>query len=86
MSFINGLLDFTPFTVSTSYQPACTVTHKGSRRGSHIYEINAWLWNFGRPQPREGGGFTERLKKSRSEAARPALARLEDKTCPEAAS
>ncbi len=20
-----------------------------SRRGSHVYEINAWLWNFGRP-------------------------------------
>jgi hypothetical protein len=35
MSFINGLLDF---TVSISYQPSCTVTHKGSR--SHVYEIN----------------------------------------------
>ena len=21
-----------------------------SRRGSHVYEINTWLWNFGRPQ------------------------------------
>ena len=28
---------------------------QGSRRGSHVYEINAWLWNFGRPQPRIGG-------------------------------
>ena len=27
----------------------------GTRRGSHVYEINAWLWNFGRPQPRVGG-------------------------------
>ncbi len=26
-----------------------------SRRGSHIYEINTRLWNFGRPQPRAGG-------------------------------
>ncbi len=26
-----------------------------SRRGSHVYEINTWLWNFGRPQPRVGG-------------------------------
>jgi dolichol-phosphate mannosyltransferase len=24
---------------------------QGSRRGSHVYEINTWLWNFGRPQP-----------------------------------
>ncbi len=24
----------------------------GSRRGSHVYEVNTWLWNFGRPQPR----------------------------------
>ena len=53
MSFINGLLDFTVSTVSISYQPSCTVTHKGSR--SHVYEINAWLWNCGRPQPRVSG-------------------------------
>jgi hypothetical protein len=26
-----------------------------SRRGSHVYEINTWLWNSGRPQPRMGG-------------------------------
>jgi hypothetical protein len=71
MSFINGLLDF---TVSISYQPSCTVTHKGSR--SHVYEINAWLWNFGRPQPRVGGlsvAKTERIRRmseSKSEAAR----------------
>ena len=68
MSFINGLLDF---TVSISYQPSCTVTHKGSR--SHVYEINAWLWNCGRPQPRVSGpsvAKTERIRrKSRSEAA-----------------
>jgi hypothetical protein len=24
-------------------------------RGSYVYEINTWLWNFGRPQPRLGG-------------------------------
>jgi hypothetical protein len=29
-----------------------------SRRGSHVYEINTWLWNFGRPQPRVGGPFS----------------------------
>ena len=49
---------------------------QGSRRGSHVYEINAcqWLWNFARPQPRVGGlsvAKTERIHtKSKSEAAR----------------
>jgi hypothetical protein len=47
---------------------------QGSRRGSHVTEINAWLWNFGRPRPRVGGlsvAKTERIsKKSKSEAAR----------------
>jgi hypothetical protein len=48
------------------------VSH-GSRRGIHVYEINAWLWTFGRPQPRVGGlsvAKTERIRtKSKSEAA-----------------
>jgi hypothetical protein len=38
------------------------------------YEINTWLWNFGRPQPRVGGhsvAKTEKiLRKSRSEASK----------------
>ena len=46
---------------------------QGSRRGSHVYEINAWMWNFGRPQPRVGGlsvAKTERIRRlSRSGAA-----------------
>jgi hypothetical protein len=46
----------------------------GSRRGSHVYEINAWLWTFGRPQPRVGGlsvARTDRIRrKSKPEAAR----------------
>jgi hypothetical protein len=45
-----------------------------SRRGSHVYEINDWLWNFGRPQPRVRGlsvARTERIRrKSRSETSR----------------
>ncbi len=24
------------------------------RRGSHVYEINTWLWNFGSPQRKRG--------------------------------
>jgi hypothetical protein len=67
----DGLLDF---TLSTSYQPSCTATHKGSRRGSHVYEINAWMWNFGRHQPGVGGllvAKTDKIRnKSRYEAAR----------------
>ena len=45
-----------------------------SRRGSHVYEINTWLWNFGRPQPRVGDlsvAKTEKLRrKSLSEASK----------------
>jgi hypothetical protein len=47
---------------------------QGITQGSHVYEINAWLWNFGRPHPRVDGlsvAKTERIRrKSRSEAAR----------------
>jgi hypothetical protein len=47
---------------------------KESRRGSYVYEINTWLWNFGRPQPRVGDlsvAKTERIRrKSRSETSR----------------
>ena len=25
------------------------------RRGSSVYEVNTWLWNFGRGKPRLGG-------------------------------
>jgi hypothetical protein len=50
---------------------------QGSRRGSHVDEINTWLWNFGRPQPRIGGlavAKTKRVRRqssqSRSESSR----------------
>ena len=46
---------------------------QGSRRGSHVYEINTWLWNFGRPQPRVGGlsvvKSEEIRRRSRSETS-----------------
>ena len=58
-----------------------------SRRGSHVYEINDWLWNFGRPQSRVGGlsvAKTERIRrKSRSETVRRDIqACLGDQECP----
>ena len=45
-----------------------------SRRGSHVYEINTWLWNFGQYQPRVGGlsvAKTERIRRqTRSDTSR----------------
>jgi hypothetical protein len=45
-----------------------------SQRVIHVYEINTWLWNFGRPQPRVGDlsvAKTEMLRrKIRSEASK----------------
>ncbi len=50
---------------------------QGSVRGSHVYEINTWMWNFGRPQLRISGlsvTMTERIRrKSESEASRRAI-------------
>jgi hypothetical protein len=63
---------------------------QGSRRGgSHVYEINTWLWNFGRPQPQIGGlsvAKTERIhRQSRSEtslrAAETKKARIRQEAC-----
>ena len=38
-------------------------TGSNSRRGSHVYEINTWLWNFGRPQHRVGGLSVSKTEK-----------------------
>jgi hypothetical protein len=37
-----------------------------TRRGSHVYEINTWLWNFGQPQPRVGGLSVAKTEKIRN--------------------
>jgi hypothetical protein len=41
------------------------------RRGSNVYEVNPWLWQFGRGKPRLGGltveDTTERKKAARDE-------------------
>ena len=56
-----------------------------SRKGSHVYEINTWLWSFGRPQPRVGGlsvSKAQRLRKaSRSEAAKRGWATRRARPC-----
>ena len=33
------------------------------RRGSNVYEVNPWLWQFGRGKPRLGGLSLRQLKK-----------------------
>ena len=38
------------------------------RRGSNVYEVNTWLWQFGRGKPRLGG-LTIKETFDRQEAA-----------------
>jgi hypothetical protein len=40
-----------------------------SRRGSNVYEVNPWLWQFGRGKPRLGGLSVEKTQE-RMQAAR----------------
>ena len=59
------------------FEYGCADGHlQGSRRGSHVYEVNTWLWNFGRPQPRVAGlsvAATQKIRKRcRGEAAKAA--------------
>ena len=39
------------------------------RRGSNVYEVNPWLWQFGRGKPRLGGLTVEETAE-RKDAAR----------------
>ncbi len=34
---------------------SCDSAAADGRRGSHVYEVNPWLWQFGRGKPRLGG-------------------------------
>ncbi len=58
-----------------AFEFGCANGHgQASRRGSYVYEINTWLWNFGRPQARVAGlsvAKTERIgRQSRSDTSR----------------
>ena len=71
------LLQFLPQILADAFESQCGCADGAgptTRRGSHVYEINTWLWNFGRPQPRVGGlsvAKTEKIRrKSRSEASK----------------
>ena len=39
------------------------------RRGSHIYEVNQWLWQFGRGKPRLGGLSVEDTSERKAAAS-----------------
>ena len=34
---------------------SCDTAAADGRRGSNVYEVNPWLWQFGRGKPRLGG-------------------------------
>ena len=34
---------------------SCDTAAADGRRGSNVYEVNQWLWQFGRGKPRLGG-------------------------------
>jgi hypothetical protein len=40
-----------------AYFPFCSADAAAvdGRRGSNVYEVNPWLWSFGRGKPRLGG-------------------------------
>ena len=47
---------------------SCDTAAADGRRGSNMYEINPWLWQFGRGKPRLGGLSCEETDE-RNEAA-----------------
>ncbi len=47
---------------------SCDTAAAGGRCGSNVYEVNQWLWQFGRSKPRLGGLSVERTG-DRKEAA-----------------
>ena len=50
----------------------CDSAASDGRRGSNVYEINPWLWQFGRGKPRLGGLSVEKTG-DRKEAAQKEL-------------
>ena len=47
---------------------SCDTAEADGRRGSNVYEVNPWLWQFGRGKPRLGGLSGEKTG-ARKEAA-----------------
>ena len=54
----------------SGFQMGCADTAVlDGRRGSNVYEVNPWLWQFGRGKPRLGGLSVE-VTEERKDAAR----------------
>ncbi len=47
----------------------CDTAAADGRRGNNVYEVNPWLWQFGRGKPRLGGLSVEDDTDDRKEAA-----------------
>ena len=51
---------------------SCYTAAADGQRGSNVYEVNLWLWQFGRGKPRLGGLSVEKTD-DRKEAAQKEL-------------
>ena len=47
---------------------SCDTAAGDGRRGSNVYEVNPWLWQFGRGKPRLGGLSCEETDDRRNAA------------------
>jgi hypothetical protein len=48
---------------------AAVPVDRDGRRGSNVYEVNPWLWQFGRGKPRLGGLSVEKTEERKQAAS-----------------
>ena len=53
----------------------CDTAAADGRRGSNVYEVNLWLWQFGRGKPRLGGLSVEKTDARKQAAQKERLMR-----------
>ena len=54
---------------------SCDSAAADGQRGSHVYEVNPWLWQFGRGKPRLGGLSVEKTGAKKAAAQKERLLR-----------
>ena len=54
---------------------SCDTAAADGRRGSNVYEVNPWLWQFGRGKPRLGGLSVEKTDAKKQDAQKERLMR-----------
>ena len=54
---------------------SCDSAAEDGRRGSNAYEVNPWLWQFGRGKPRLGGLSVEKTGAKKAAAQKERLLR-----------